>query len=54
MIVNSGDKGAWSQGGPNGSESQGGVQDLEAGGGDRGSSCLGRAGDWKAPGTSTQ
>lgn len=48
MIGHSGAEGTWSQGGADGSEGQGGVWWSVAGGRDRGSSCQGRAGDWKA------
>ncbi len=48
MMGHGGDGGARSLGGANGSEDRSVVQGSEAGGGDRGSACLGGAGDWKS------
>ncbi len=52
MTGQGGYKLARSQGEADGSKDQGGVQASEAGGADRGSSCLGRAGNCKARGGS--
>lgn len=52
MTGHGGGEGAKSQGGADRSNDRGVIQVSEAGAGNRGSSRLGRAGDWKARGGS--